>query len=230
MDVVYQVDVKLIALRNVEMSVLRSKLTNFIDSALLLDDEWKQFHQQQGPKGYSYDSLRMQDSSLVHQDIIYVFTIRTVHMQLAEYLQNVLRTHRTDEFQGLATNVRMIPKKIIDTLYTQTPAVLYRENGYWVGQMSIADYLTEVSKKLVLAYNKTHTDKIDENHQFATSIVFQNQKPIASRYKDIYFLGDKFVLSVKPDAISQKLAYFALGAGILEKTSRGYGFLCYRWL
>ena len=170
MDVVYQVDVKLIALRNVEMSVLRSKLTNFIDSALLLDDEWKQFHQQQGPK------------------------------------------------------------KIIDTLYTQTPAVLYRENGYWVGQMSIADYLTEVSKKLVLAYNKTYTDKIDENHQFATSIVFQNQKPIASRYKDIYFLGDKFVLSVKPDAISQKLAYFALGAGILEKTSRGYGFLCYRWL
>lgn len=49
-------------------------------------------------------------------------------------------------------------------------------------------------------------------------------------YKNINLLGDKIVLEVAQNHQAQELAYLALGVGLLENNSRGFGFVNFKYL
>ena len=49
-------------------------------------------------------------------------------------------------------------------------------------------------------------------------------------YKNIHLLGDKISIEIAQNERAQKLAYLALGTGVLENNSRGFGFMNYEYL
>ena len=53
---------------------------------------------------------------------------------------------------------------------------------------------------------------------------------MAVEYKCIRLLGDKLRLHIAENENAQKLANLAIGTGVAEMNSRGYGFCNYRWL
>ncbi|MGL4991677.1 MAG: CRISPR-associated endoribonuclease Cas6, partial [Sarcina sp.] len=63
-----------------------------------------------------------------------------------------------------------------------------------------------------------------------SEIQFKNRKPISTNFKNIKLLGDKIELSIQSDQISQDLAYLSLGTSLGENSSRGFGFVNFRWL
>jgi len=62
----------------------------------------------------------------------------------------------------------------------------------------------------------------DDN--FIEFIQQTNFKPIKVVYKNTSLIGNKMIIGVKSDEISQKLAFTILGAGLLEKNSIGMGY------
>lgn len=51
-------------------------------------------------------------------------------------------------------------------------------------------------------------ERIEENFQLYTNIIFLNRKPIANEYKGIRLLGDKISLKIADDVQAQEMAYF----------------------
>lgn len=56
---------------------------------------------------------------------------------------------------------------------------------------------------------------------------FKNKVPIKVLYKSIHLLGDKIIIDIAQNETAQTLAYLALGTGVLENNSRGFGFMDY---
>lgn len=50
------------------------------------------------------------------------------------------------------------------------------------------------------------------------------------KYKNISLLGDKISFKVSENDMAQEISNFALGVGVGEINSRGFGFVNYRWL
>lgn len=161
---------------------------------------------------------------------IYTVTIRTIDSRLAKYFYEVCVNQFTEEIKALTSEIRILPRKMIQTLYTLTPVVVKDEKGYWRNHMNFAEYEKRLKSNLVKKWNRFENDKIKEDFQLYTLLEFLNDKPIGMEYKNICLLGDKLRLQVSDNVAAQNLAYMSLGTGILEMNSRGYGFVNYRWL
>lgn len=225
---VYQLQVKLIALRDLPANMIQSKLAYFIDSALLKDADWAEFHKKYSHKNYCFDGL-YRELSDVKENELHTLQIRTVNLELATYLLDVLAVHRTDDFQGLKTDITEPRNGLIEVLHTVTPVVWMTEQGYWRGHCSFDEFKQVLCDRLIRVYNSLYKDQIPTNYEFFDMLEFYNDKPIATHYKNVTFLGDKITLYIKPDKISQRLARLAMGIGLFEKTSRGYGYVIAHW-
>ena len=102
--------------------------------------------------------------------------------------------------------------------------------GYWNGNISFDQYAERIKINLIKKYNHFTNEKVDESFPLFTDIEIKNKKPIAINYKGKRILGDKISLNIADDDLSQKIAYMALGTGVLELNARGAGYLNYRWL
>ena len=125
---------------------------------------------------------------------------------------------------------RILPKKIIEFVYTLTPLIVKDERGYWRSVMSEEEFARRIRINLANKWNSFNNDNIDENFQLYTTMEFLNKVPISIEYKNVKLLGDKIRLSVADNEIAQKMAYMSLGTGLGEMNSRGAGFVNYRWL
>lgn len=228
---VFEVRLKLYILKDISISDLQNSLCKFIDGAFLKDDELSKFHEKNMYKNYCFDGLYPACKDGVYKKgEIYVLTMRTTEIKLANFFANSLVNEYNQEFKGLTSEQRIIPKKIIGKIYNLTPAILKDENGYWKNNLSFKDFERRLKENLIKKYNSCMNMKIDEDFELYNSILIKNNKPIAVNYKDIKFLGDKLEIQVSDNEQAQELIYMALGTGILEANGRGFGFLNYRWI
>ncbi len=229
--VVFEIKLKVFLLKDLQLSKVQSKVTRFIDSGLSENKNYLNMHLKNGFKEYCFDSLYPIESEKIYKkNNIYTVTIRTINKELAVFFSEQLSNFYNDDIKGLTSEVRIIPKKHIEKIYSITPVVLKNDNGYWRKIMTIEQFEKRLKDNLIKKYNYITGEKLNEDFQFYTAIEFKNKKPISIEYKNVKLLGDKISLNICENDTAQKLAYLALGMGILENNSRGQGFCNYRWL
>ncbi|MGF0031519.1 CRISPR-associated endoribonuclease Cas6 [Bariatricus sp. SGI.154] len=228
---VYQIRIKLYMLTDVALNRIQSNLTAFIDKGFLENEELLQMHEENRFKNYCYDlPYPIEKDKIYKKGKIYTVTIRTIDPKLAKYFQEVCVNSYTDEVKGLTSEIRIIPKKVIDSLYTLTPVILKDDKGYWRKHMQLAEFENQLKANLIKKWNAFTGEKLSEDFCLYTLLEFLNETPVPMEYKSIKLLGDKIRLQIADNETAQKIAYMALGTGLLSMNSRGAGYVNYRWL
>lgn len=228
---VYQIRIKLYMLTDVALNRIQTNLTAFIDKGFLENEELLQMHEENRFKNYCYDlPYPVEKDKIYKKGKIYTVTVRTIDPKLAKYFQEVCVNSYTDEVKGLTSEIRIIPKKVIDSLYTLTPVILKDDKGYWRKHMQLAEFENQLKVNLVKKWNTFTGEKLSEDFSLYMLLEFLNETPVPMEYKSIKLLGDKIRLQIADNETAQKLAYMALGTGLLSMNSRGAGYVNYRWL
>lgn len=232
---VYEIRLKLYMLQDVAARQIQTKVTALLDQGFVFNEELLRIHEANQYKNYVYNNPWPLESDKIYRaGKIYTLIIRTIDPNLAKYFHEVCPNQYTREIKALTAEIRILPKKIIGTLYSLTPIILKNYNkesrGYWRTHMSMQEFEERLKVNLIKKWNAFTNDKMDENFQLYTLIEFLNEAPIAVEYKNIRLLGDKIRIQVSDNVSAQRLAHFALGVGAGESNSRGFGFLNYRWL
>lgn len=191
-----------------------------------LDSELLKLHQDIGYKFYVYDSFYPREQDKIYKKgRVYVFKIRSIDKNLLSKIRKVITKVAPVYFQIISTELKTYSQTFINELYTVTPAVLTVDSKFWVKGNSIELLDRRINDNLIKKYQDYYGEVIKIEESFIQAINFKNWKPIGLRYKNIRLIGNKFSVLVKEDELSQKLAFMALGVGLLEKnSSNGMGF------
>jgi len=228
---VYEITLKVYLLRSINVEEAQQKIAELIDKSLGKNSGFLDLHNKNIFKNYCFNSFYPVDKSGIYKaDNIYTVKLRTISKELGQYLNNVLANEYTDCIKGLVTDIRIIPKKHIEKIYSITPLILKNNDGYWKNFLSFEEFEKRIKENLIKKYNLINNEKLDENFDLYTFIEIKNKKPIATSYKGKRILGDKINIVISDDIRAQKLAYMALGTGIGEMNARGQGFVNFRWL
>lgn len=228
---VIQIRCQLFVIHDTPVQQIQGELAALIDQSFTADEELKQFHEANKFKFYSFDlPYPLEPDKIYKMNKIYTVTIRTIDPRLAKHFSEVCVNQYTDKIKALTAEIRTIPKKTIETIYTLTPAILKSDEGYWRTHMKLAEFEERLKVNLIKKWNAFEGGKIPEEFQLYTLLEFLNEGPIKMQYKGISLLGDKIRLHIADNKMAQNLAYLAIGTGVLEMNSRGAGFVNYRWL
>ena len=228
---VFEIRLKVFLLNDIKLDKVQMKIASFIDRALSKDKEFLELHERNVFKNYCFDSMYpLCKNGAYKKENVYTITIRTISKKLAEYLSKILPNEYDEDIKGLVAEIRILPKKHIDRIYSLTPVIVKTDKGYWKGNLSIDEFEKRLKDNLIKKYNFINDNPMDEEVELYNSIEFVNKKPIGNLYKNVELLGDKISLKIADDKLSQELAYMSLGTGLLEMNSRGFGFVNYRWL
>lgn len=148
---------------------------------------------------------------------------------MAEYFSDNLICNRTNELQGLTTEIKILKQHLIKKIYTLTPVIIKTENGYWKNNLCLNDFEERLKINLIKKYNILFNCKLDEDFQFYYYLNFKNKVPVSRKYKNITLLGDMLELEIAENETAQKLAWLAVGSGLGEVNSRGFGMVNYQF-
>ena len=220
----YNVKVIVTPLKDIKYEGTYERLSNLIAFAMESDDELRKLHEINKYKMYTFCSLYpFQKNGVYDEGAIYQFDIRTIDFEFAIKMKNLLLNKQSTYFKVIMTNLITNEQRPIRQLISLTPAIITTsKNGY-----KIDNDLELVKERLLMGAQKKYKEifKEEVSHDFIVSIEKTNIKPIKLPYKNINFLANKFIINVKEDELSQKLAYIIFSTGILEKNSLGYGFV-----
>lgn len=228
---VYELTLKVFLLKNIHNIEALEKITEILDKSLAKENEFLNFHNKNTFKNYTFNSFfPIEKDKIYKEGNIYSIKIRTIEENLVEYFKKNLVNEYTEYIKALTLEYKTISKKYIEKLYCITPILMKTDNGYWKGNLSLDEFERRIKENLIKKYNNYFSTKLDEGFQLFHMMKFENNKPISCKYKNINILGDKVSLIIADNKIAQDLAHLALGAGIGEMNSRGYGFMNYKWL
>lgn len=228
---VYEIALKVFLLKEIYFSESQSKIADLIDQTLVKDEKFLSIHNKNMYKNYCFNSFYPLERDGVYKvGSIYTIKIRTIDKEMAIYLNDKIANEYTNCIKALTTEIRIIPKKDIEKIYTITPLIIKNDTGYWKNSLSFDGFEKRLKENLIKKYNRLNETKIDEDFQLYTSIEVNNRMPIACSYKGKKLLGDKVNLVISDDEMAQNLAYMSLGVGLGEINARGYGFVNYKCL
>lgn len=228
---VYQINMLVYLLKDIEYENCLEEISKFIDSQMGKDEELLKLHNKNTFKFYTFNMLYpMEKEKRYFSGKIYSIQIRTIDKKIAEFFNNKLVNNYTNAIKGLKAEIKIIPYKHIDKLYSLTPVILKCDEGYWRTNLSLNDFERRTKENLIKKYNMIMETKIDEDFQLFTNIEFMNHKPVAMNYKGKKLLGDKIQLSISDEKSAQMLSYMAIGTGVLEMNARGAGYVNFKWL
>lgn len=227
---VYELKLKVYLLKSIDSKDALNQISRFVDEVLSENNSFLELHQKNCFKNYTFCSFYpLEKDSIYKRDTIYTVVLRTIDTNLALYFEKKLKNHFNDTIKGLNCEKKIIPKHMIEKIYSLTPVLLKDDRGYWRKYLSVSEFEERVKINLIKKYNAFLDEKMDEDFQFYSMIRFLNRCPIKLPYKDIHLLGDKLELQVAENPQAQQLAYMCLGTGLLESNARGCGFVNYNW-
>ncbi|MBU3161255.1 CRISPR-associated endoribonuclease Cas6 [Clostridium frigoris] len=228
---VWQLALKVYIKKNIKMEESQVEISRIIDSCLAKEKDFLKFHSINQYKNYTFSSFYPLEKNKVYlAGKIYTITLRTVDEKIVNHFKKFLDNESSDMLKALSVEIKTVPKKYIERIYSITSVVAKFENGYWRTNESLESFEKRLKENLIKKYNDFTNQKINEEFDLFTFMKFENKKPISTNYKNIKMLGDKLTLNVSENKLAQELAYFALGTGLLEMNGRGYGYVNYKWL
>lgn len=228
---VYEISLKVFLLKEIDFSESQSKIADLIDQTLVKDEKFLSIHNKNMYKNYCFNSFYpLEKDGIYKVGSIYTIKIRTIDKEMAMYLNDKIANEYTNCIKALTIEIRIIPKRYIEKIYTITPLIIKNDSGYWKNSLSFDGFEKRLKENLIKKYNSINETKIDEDFQLYTSIEVNNRMPIACSYKGKKLLGDKVNLVISDDEMAQNLAYMSLGVGLGEINARGYGFVNYKCL
>ncbi|MDY4574880.1 MAG: CRISPR-associated endoribonuclease Cas6 [Intestinibacter sp.] len=228
---VIQIRIKILLKENIHVSDIQPKVCGLIDYSFSKRQELLDMHNENKYKFYCFDfPYPAERDQIYKKGKIYTLTIRTVDFELAEFFSNSLLDVQTRFIKALSSELKILPQKPIEKIYSLTPAIIKNDTGYWRDNMSMEDYQKRLKENLVKKYNIITGTKMDEDFKLFDKIELKNRKPISVKYKKIKLLGDKVNLYIADNDRAQALAYMAIGCGIMEMNSRGCGFVNYKYI
>jgi len=228
---VIQIRIKILLKENIHVSDIQPKVCGLIDYSFSKRQELLDMHNENKYKFYCFDFPYPSERDQIYKKgKIYTLTIRTVDFELAEFFSNSLLDVQTRFIKALSSELKILPQKPIEKIYSLTPAIIKNDTGYWRDNMSMEDYQKRLKENLVKKYNIITGTKMDEDFKLFDKIELKNRKPISVKYKKIKLLGDKVNLYIADNDRAQALAYMAIGCGIMEMNSRGCGFVNYKYI
>ncbi len=127
----YEITTKIYIVKDVPVPMIYGVMANYIDSYLVKDKHFHEFHKGQKVKGYCFDlPVKIEKGMKLYKgDQVYQFRIRTVDKELLAYLMDGIADHQTDRIKGLVRTVRQIPDRPISSVYALTPIILKSPGG-----------------------------------------------------------------------------------------------------
>ncbi len=229
---VYELKVKNYLLDDISLEDSLREIISIVDKSFLSDEKYHKFHTENKFKQYSISGFTpIEKDRVFNKGKIYNFSIRSVNQELINYLSKTIVNLYTGKIKVLRVEIKHIPKGTLEKIYTLTPAIAKFEKGYWEQIASNNELQDRIKINLIKKYKDYTGEQINlEEAKFYSSFSIDNKYPIPFKYKTIKLLGDKFTFHIKGDSLSQTLAYFALATGILEMSSRGAGFVGYKYM
>ena len=225
---VYELKIKIFLLKEINIKDVSNCVTRFLDMCLGKNEKFLKLHNSKEYKSYSFDQLYpLEKSGIYQKEKVYDFRVRTIDEKLANYLLEELANFSNEDAKGLVAEVKILPKKMIEKIYTLTP-VLLKNGGYWKYSLDLTKFEERLKINCLKKYKYFTNEEIDETIPLYTNLIFKNIKPVPIFYKNLTLRGDKLELTIASDEKSQDIAYMLLGVGLLENTARGCGFLTYR--
>lgn len=203
------------------------EIAKLIDYSFMKNESLKQIHKEQVYMPYTMNSLYpLEQDGIYKEGKIYSFIIRTLSSAFEEHFVKVLCHTYTDKLKALSTQAYKCSRKLIDRIYSITPAILkIPDVGYWRDQISVDEFERIFKGILHKKYQYFYNEKLDEGVELYRLLKFDNKKPIAVKFKNITLLGDKVTIHVAENEIAQKLFFMALAVGIIHNGARGSGFI-----
>jgi len=227
---VYELKLKLFLLKDLTKEDALNQIAYFIDETLSKKESLLRMHQRNCYKNYVFCSFYPTACGGVYiKNMVYTVVIRTIDLELAEFFSSQLSNHYNETLKGLTCDIKIIPKRPIEKIYSLTPVLLKDKKGYWKGHLSFQEFENRLKVNLIKKYNAFTNSKIQEDFQLYTTITILNKSPIKIPYKGIHLLGDKVELKAADNALAQELLYMCLGSGMCESNARGFGFMNYQW-
>lgn len=228
----FEMKVKVYVMQNITMDESAVEIAKLIDTSLLQSDEMKKLHADKTYMPYVMNSFYPIESKGIYKEgNIYTIIVRTISQPFKTHCENILCHTYTDKLKVLSVQSRKLRKSMIEKVYTITPVILKFENtGYWGNEYTIYDFERILKDNLFKKYKQFFGEQLNEQVELYNHLQFDNQKPVAMKYKNIKLLGDKLTIQVASNETAQKLFFMALGCGIGHNNSRGAGFInakCY---
>lgn len=227
---IYELTLKIYLLKDINQDEALEKVSELIDGSLSKDKTFLDFHNRNEFKFYNFNSLhKIENDGIYRRGRIYSVRIRTAKEEIADFFRKNLSNQCTEYIKSLEILTKKIQNNLIEKIYSITPIVIKTESGYWKGRVSIDEFEKRLRENLIKKYNSCFGEKLNEDFELFERIEFLNQKPISSKYKNINILGDKLEIHISSNETAQKLALLSLGVGLGEMSSRGYGYVNYKF-
>lgn len=183
-------------------------VAKLVDSALAKDEDFLKLHMKRGYKKYCLDGLYpVEKDGVYKEDKHYSFHVRTVDTGLAKHLLIAIPMTNTGWIKGLTGEIKIIPCKTIQTIYSITPIIFMTESGkYWRNEWKLDEFEKQLITNLYKKYRDITGKSADETQPLYSSIAFTNKKPIKMVYKskNVSLLGDKVSIEVETNETAQE--------------------------
>lgn len=202
-----------------------SIISEYINKAMLRNNELKQIHKNNEVKRYNFSSFYPTEKNKIYtKGRVYIFRIRSIDQQFLTNLMTSMKTTLVDTLQIINSELIIRKQKPIKEIVSITPVVITSEEGYKLPELNQLEFVEKRLKALLEKKYNTYFDKTLSVNELAINIQRTNDKPIKIPYKNIHLLGYKFKLEIDLTDEAQTLATLALATGLGEKTSLGLGY------
>lgn len=225
---IYELKVKVILLKDIPYLEQNNEIGKVVDNALGKTIEMTEYHKRNAYKNYCFDGFYPMEipSKIYQQGKVYFFKLRTIDLGLLQHLKEYLILSDSEKVKVINYHVSELKTEYIHKIRTLTPVIVRNQNKYWRKTLNTLEFQERIFINLIKKRNAFEGNQLDEDFKFLTSINFINRKPIKCPMKNVNYLADKVEIEIGHNESAQILAKYALGCGIGELNSRGYGF-CY---
>lgn len=233
---VYEINVKIYTLEDIFKEASLELLSKLLDQSFYKNERMKEFHTENRIKNYCFNNLYplASNNEMYKKGEIYNFQVRCIGEDLINHFKKFLPNEYTSRIKVLTCNIKKIPKRTIERIYSITPLIIKisdeDKTQYWRNIHNESDFFEYMRNSTIKKYELVTGETVDSNLQIFNYERIDNRKPIATKFKDKSILGDKVTLTIDTSEKAQNIAYTILGTGLADMCPRGYGFMNYQYV
>lgn len=210
---------------DIDLSYVNESLSQYINGAMKKNELLSDLHRNGSRyKFYSFSWLMPKiTNNVCKKGNLYYFHLNSPDEKILNEFEKAFKDHFDDKFVCCSILLQEYNLDAIKEICTITPcSITHNDKPLVDKRMSLIR--DRILSNSIRKYNSFFCKNIEEDYDFIEDIEILNNIPQKVYYKKGSILGHRFKLKIKDDTLSQKLAFFIIQSGILEKNSLGLGY------